>query len=379
MFQLPLIIILGIGALWKGIDLARAPHDRVPRYLAASLLMLMTGEILSFPQVNRLIDEATAVGVGKVTFNGIYMSGLFALILFFASCAHGADTVYRRHQRINTGLFAGVLILLIIAMIATPAAMRDHSLSTPNMAMPSIASFYLVGNAYFVYAYLASGLWALHFARTASRHIGIGLRTMTLGLLGLTITSFNRMILVVLRIDEPGSRETFNTVNWSTSNWAMGIVLVGICYAAGVHLITRWRSIVHHRRMYHELTPLWTALATEYPEIVLPQTPADSKWHRLGQCLTHERQFYRRLIECRDGLMRLSPHLTRVAPDANLARDPADQIARHITRALEMEPTAHFPAAELPAARIASPVSSSLDADARELIAISHALRERKL
>ncbi|MEU9456734.1 MAB_1171c family putative transporter [Streptomyces sp. NPDC048277] len=374
---MPLIILLGIGALWKGIDLAHAPHDRALRLLVICLLTLMTGEILSFPKVNSTIDEATAVGVGKVAFNGVYMFGLCALILFFASCARGASAEYRRHQLIDSGLFACVLIALTLTMIATPAAMRGHSLSTPDMAKPTIASFYLVGNAYFIYAYLASGLWALRFTRRASRHVGLGLRMMALGLIGLMVTSVNRMILVVLRINAPGSHEAFNTVNWSLSNWAMGIVLSGICYSAGVHLITRWKSVVRHRRMYHELTSLWTALATAYPEFVLLPAPTGSPWHRLRRRHTYEQRLYRRLIECRDGLVRLSPYLTRVAPDADLALGPADQLAQHIAEALRLKATPHSPDTELPAARIASPVGNSLDADARELIAISEALRER--
>ncbi len=375
MFQLPLIVLLGVGVLWKGFDLARAPHDRVLRHLVAALLMLLGGEVLSLPEVNGAVDAATAVGVGKVAFNGTYAAGLFALNLFFASSLRRTDPAYRRHLRINAGLLAGVLIALTLAMTATPAAMRGHSLSTPHMAEPGIAAFYLIGNAYFVHGYLSCALWALRYGRGASRHLRVGLRTMALGLAGLTITSVGRAVLVALRIGEPGSHEAFNTVNWSLSNWAMGIVLVGICYSACVQLVSRLRSIVHHRRMHEELAPLWTVLTTAYPELVLNRAPAGSPWRRLRR--THEQRFYRRLIECRDGLVRLSPYLTRVAPDADLTRGPADQLARHITEALALKPTTESPHTELSAARIASPAGNDLGADARELIAISHALRER--
>jgi len=170
------------------------------------------------------------------------------------------------------------------------------------MAHPAIASFYLVGNAYFVYAYLAAGLWALRYARRASRNLGLGLLTMALGLIGLTITSVNRMILVALRVDEPGSHEAFNTVNWSLSNWAMGIALIGICYSGGVQLITRLWSVVHHRRRYHELAAPWTALTAAYPELVLNRPPDRSRWQRIRRRRAYERRFYRRLIECHDGL-----------------------------------------------------------------------------
>ncbi|MGP3948437.1 MAB_1171c family putative transporter [Streptomyces sp. 7N604] len=378
MFQETVVIMLIVGAVWKIVDLARAPHDRVLRILVACLLLLLAGEVLSFPEANRAVDGFTAAGVGKVAFNAIFMSGLYALILFFVSSTRGANDEYRRQLRINTGLLAGVLIALVVAMIATPAEMRAHTLSTPDMAKPAIAGFYVIGNAYFVYAYLTSGLWALRYAHMASRHLALGLRTMAVGLFGLTITSVNRVVWVCLRINEPGSHEAFNTVNWSMTDWSMGIVLIGICYSAGVQLITRWRSVVHHRRMYHELFPLWTALAAAYPELVLNRAPAGSAWNRFRLRRTDER-FYRRLIECRDGLVRLSPYLTRVAPDVDLARGPADQLARHITEALALKPATEDPDTELSAARIALPSGNDLGADARELIAISHALRERQL
>lgn len=377
MFQAPLIIVLGIGVLWKGIDLVRAPRDRLLRYLVACLLMLMVGEILSLPEINGAIDAATTVGVGKVAFNGIYMSGLFALIMFFCSCARVTGAEYRRRLRIHSSLLTGALIALVMAMIGTPPALRSHSLSTPYVAKPAIASFYIIGNAYFVYGYLISGLWSLRYAHNSSRHLSFGLRTMALGLFALTITSVNRIILIGLRIDDPGSHEEFNTVNWSISDWAMGIVLIGICYSAGVQLIRRWRSVLHHRRMYHELAPLWTALTVGYPELVLYRAPDSSKWHRLRRRRTWEQRFYRRLIECRDGLVRLSPYLVRAAPDADLARGPADQLARHIVKALALKPTAESLDTDLSAALVALPASNDLGADAHELISISNALRQR--
>ncbi|MEU8461176.1 MAB_1171c family putative transporter [Streptomyces sp. NPDC029003] len=377
MFQKPLIVLLGVGVLWKGADLARAPHDRVLRFLVSSLLLLMGGEVLSFREVNAAIDRATTAGVGKLVFNEVYLSGLFALLMVFVCATPGPNAEFRRHLRLNAGLLAGVLSILVIAMLATPSGMRGHSLGTPHMAQPPIASFYIVGNSYFVYAYLACGLWALRYARRASRHLGLGLLSMGLGLLGLTITSVDRLVLVALRIDAPGSHQAFNTVNWSLSEWSMGVVLVGICYTGVVQLVTRVRSVAYHRRMYHELAPLWGALTAAYPELVLNRQPSESRWRSARRSRSHERRFYRRLIECRDGLVRLSPYLKRVAPDADLARAPAGQLARHITEALAVKPPTESPHTELPAALVASPAGSDLGADAQELIALSHALRER--
>ncbi|MYZ37865.1 MULTISPECIES: MAB_1171c family putative transporter [unclassified Streptomyces] len=364
--------MLIIGTIWKTIDLVHAPRDRLLRILVTCLLLLAAGQILSFPEASSKVDAFTTAGAGKITFNAIHMSGLAALILFFASSMREPNTTHQRQLRANTALLIGVLIALLVAMIATPATLRDHTLSTPYMAEPAIACFYIIGNAYFVYAYLTSGFWALYCARMASWHLAFGLRTMTLGLFGLAITSVNRVVWVCLRIGEPGSHSTFNMVNWAMNDWALGIVLIGVCYSASVQLILHLRSVAHHRRMYRDLTPLWQVLSAAYPELVLNREPAISPWTRFRLRGTHVR-FYRRLIECRDGLVRLSPYLMQVAPDADLARGPADQLARHINDALALKPATEDPHTALSAARIALPPGNDLSADARELIAISRA------
>ncbi|MFI1158333.1 MAB_1171c family putative transporter [Streptomyces sioyaensis] len=364
--------MLIVGAIWKIVDLTRAPRDRVLRLLVACLLLLAAGQILSFPGVTLAVDSATALGVGKVAFNAVYMSGLGALILVFLFSLSGPDATRRRRVRLHAGLLAGVLTALVIDMIATPPALRGHTLTTADMAQPAIAAFYLIGNAYFVYAYLTPALWAWRYARLATRHLALGLRVVALGLLVLALTSVNRVVWVFLRIDDPGGHQAFNTVNWSMTDWALGIVLLGLTYSAGMQVAAHLRSVVYHRRMYRELTPLWTALATAYPELVLNVEPSGSRWRRFRFRRTHER-FYRRLIECRDGLVRLSPYLARVAPEADLARGPADQLARHIAEALALKPATEDPHTAFSATRIASPSGNDLGAEARELVAVSRA------
>lgn len=371
-FQQPLTLMLIVGAIWKLIDLTRAPHDRVLRTLVACLILLASGQILSFPEVSLAIDAATAAGVAKIAFNAVHMSGLGALLLVFLSAVPGPQDDFRRRVRRHAGLLAGVVSALVIDMIATPPALRGHTLTTADMTQPAIAAFYLIGNSYFVHAYLTPALWAVRYARLATRHLAVGLRVMALGLFVLAVTSVNRVIWVCLRIDAPGGHQEFNTVNWSLNDWALGLVLIGLTYSAGRQLAAHVRSVLHHRRMYRELTPLWTALAAAYPELVLHAEPRGPRRRRLRLRRTHER-FYRRLIECRDGLVRLSPYLARVAPEADLARGPAEQLARHISEALALKPATEDPETAFTATRIASPSGNDLNAEARELAAISRA------
>lgn len=369
--HLPVTVMLIIGLIWKAVDLARAPHDRVLRLLVGALLLLTTGDLLGFTEIADAVNAATAVGVGKIAFNWIYMCGLGALILFFAA-ATSPPAVYRRLLRLNTALLTAVLAALVLTMLATPPELRGHTLSTPHMAQPAITSFYLIGNVYFIYAYLSSGLWALCYTRMASRHLAPSLRAMAAGLFGLAATSAGRALWVVIRVDSPDSYHFYDTVNRALTDVALAAVLVGIFLSGAVQLVTHLRSVARHRRMYHQLTPLWTALVTAYPELVLNQDPPASRWDGFRLRRTHTR-FYRRLIECRDGLVRLSPYLASVAPDIDLARCRPDQLVRNIAAALALKPAVEDPSTALPAVVVASPSGPDMTAEARKLIAVSTA------
>ncbi|MFF2045923.1 MAB_1171c family putative transporter [Kitasatospora sp. NPDC058170] len=364
--------MLVIGSVWKTIDLVRAPHDKVLRMLVCCLSLLAAGELLSFPEFSGAIDRWTVTGVNKILFNGLYMAGLAALILFFVSAVPGERARYLRRVRFDLALLGGVLLVIAVLLAVTPESIRGHTLGTPHMARPSIALFYLVGNSYFIYAYLASGLWTLRFARMAALHLAVGLRIVALGLLGMTVSAVGRIVLVCARIGQPGSHQFFNQLNWSLTDWSMGLMLVGISYSACLQLLAHLRSVVRHRRMYRELTPLWTVLSGAYPELVLHQEPAGSRRSRWWIRRTHER-FYRRLIECRDGLVRLSPYLVQVAPTADLACLPADQLARYIAEALALKPVDEHADTSYSAARIAFPAADDLRADVGALIAVSRA------
>ncbi|MEU6918488.1 MAB_1171c family putative transporter [Streptomyces olindensis] len=371
--HLTVTAMLVAGTAWKAVDLARAPHDRVLRLLVLALFLLTAGDVLGFPEVRERLMAFTPTGVGKVAFNALYMSGLTMLILFFVASTRGSPTAFRRRRRRHTALLAGALATMVMSMVATPPALRDHSLSTPHMAEPGIACFYLVGNVFFVYAYVVSGQWALRYARRASWHLARSLRTMTAGLFGLALTAADRVVLVLLRIDVPGSHPELETLNLVLTDVALGCVLIGIVLFAGVQLATHLRSVLSHRRMYEQLAPLWQALVSAYPELVLNREPSRPRWSRPRLRRTHAR-FYRRLIECRDGLVRLSPYLALAAPGTDLARCGPDQLARHITKALALKPETEDPDTALPAARVALPTGNDLGADADTLVTLSTAL-----
>ncbi|GAA4532562.1 MAB_1171c family putative transporter [Amycolatopsis samaneae] len=371
--QITLLVALTIGAVWKTVDLVRSAGDRLLRLLVACLWLLALGHALSLTVVTKALDAATTLGVSKVAYNALVMSGLFALVSFFVYATRGDGPAARRRFRIDGVLLAATLLAMLVLMIVTPAALRGHTLSTPNITEAPIAWFYLVGNVYFVYAYLVSGLWALRYSVPASRSLTVALWIITLGLAGLTFTSVNRAIWVLIRYNGGPPLKGLNAINWPISNASFVLVTLGMCLPAVVQLIGAVRSWLLHRRLYRELDPLWSALHRAFPELEL-ERPENGRF-RFGR--TH-RGFYRRLIECRDGLVRLSPYIAIAAKGEDVSRCTPAELAGYIRFALTLKPGEEDPGNALNAVSVAIPEGSDMNSDVRGLVAVSNALVESR-
>jgi hypothetical protein len=123
-----------------------------------------------------------------------------------------------------------------------------------------------------------------------------------------------------------------------------------------------------HRRTYHHLEPLWTVLHQQFPEDTLDRVPS-SRWPDTLSLRGVHRRYYRRVIECRDGLVRISPYL-QTAGNGHDA-----PLAEQLRNALQAR--ASGIAAPTQAIPVAIPTTDdSLDADVHELITLSAALRQ---
>jgi hypothetical protein len=145
------------------------------------------------------------------------------------------------------------------------------------------------------------------------------------------------------------------------------IFLVGIAYPAAVMRLAALRICWQHRRMYRRLGPLWTVLHQEFPEDALSRVPT-SPWRDALSLRGVHRRYYRRVIECRDGLVRISPYLGSVGERAETAL-----LAERLREGLR----AHASGTPVPAraTAVAIPSDDGLDADVHELAALSAALQ----
>ncbi|WP_433657871.1 MAB_1171c family putative transporter [Nocardia sp. CA-128927] len=368
--QTCLIAVLIVGALWKGIDLLRGRDDRVLQHLVAMFLILAIGHIAARPASIRKIDAFTQPGVGRLLTNLAIMIGLFALIRVFTLASRGK--LRRPSRRLQWRLLVLACVGLLVCMAATSPSDRAHTLFTPHIAEPSILGFYLIGNAYFAWAYVFCAIMAWRYAASAPRYQTLGLALVSVGLFGSALTSFNRGAWLTVRAIDGDLHSRFNTLNFAITNFCTALIVAGLCYPAVVQAISALWSWFLHWRQHRGLATLWVLMSTAFPELTLGRHTTGSPLDRFLWPSMHAR-FYRRLIECRDGLVRLSPYVED-KPGLDLTKLSDDDLAAHVREALGRKPPVEDPDVTYSAKRLAVPDGDDLNAEARALIALSRAL-----
>jgi hypothetical protein len=144
------------------------------------------------------------------------------------------------------------------------------------------------------------------------------------------------------------------------------LFLIGVTYPAAATRVGAVRIWWRHRRGYRQLAPLWTVLHAEFPDDALDRVPA-ARWRDAFRLRGTHRRYYRRVVECRDGLVRISPYLARTDVSADLPSRLRQALSAHAAG----EPTA------AKAVPVALPEQEGLDADVRELVQLARGLETR--
>lgn len=361
--QVVLVGLLAVGAAVKTADYRRsAGTARVfVGLLAAGLFALALGQVISFPLVTQAVDSA-GPGLGKLAYNALTIAGLCALLSFFIGIGRPASQVRSTVWR-TWALGAAATLLLALLQLATPAQYRSHSLTSPYLSYPTVTAFYIVGNVYFVYVFLLGSYWTRRYAGQSGGAVAAALRIVSAGLLALVVASAVRAARVVEVAIVGNPLLWLNTVTFWVNNLGYILVAVGLSLAGVAQAVATWRWWRLRQRQYEDLAPLWVTLTDAFPEIA--QRPAGHQSERPRQ------RFQRRVIEVRDGLLRLSPQLSTVAGPDILTAGP-EAAAAQICDALD-SPSAGTPASRDPDR---TPVIVGLDDDVETLVAISKAIAQ---
>jgi hypothetical protein len=368
--------IVSFGALaWMLYLVARSPGD-VRRWAVAGLL---AGWSIAYPFGIAASAGVDFLGVdamhARYIQHALLLVAAYSLVCFFQFSALEPRLV--RGRAVREAVVLGVaLVVLTVANAMIPADLRVPAAtvtSTPGegpVGVASIGVFYVAANSYLLYAFAAACVWTRRYARGAEPRLRRGLRIASIGLAAISLAGATFVASNVSRW--AGTPAPPPVVITSIFLLLLGIVLfvVGMAYPTVRTRMAALRVWRRHRRAHRRLRPLWTVLNEQFPQDALSRVPA-SRWRDALTLRSVHRRYYRRVIECRDGLVRISPYLAHLGADPADLADP-ERLARRLSDALR----AHAAGESVPpqAMSIAMPTDDSLEADVDRLIELSQAV-----
>ncbi|MFF4362927.1 MAB_1171c family putative transporter [Streptomyces sp. NPDC001351] len=364
-----LLLIIAAAVIWRLYLWSRAPHDAPTRSVALSLLCAGLSYPVAMPGGATGIDTVAGHGAAKLAQNVLLLGTVYFLMCFYLYSADGQAA--RRRARWEALVVSVVATAIMLAAVSVPHEALAGSFSTADMTIPQVAFFYAGAGLYLMYALGAAGRWSARYARMSGRPHATGLWMTAIGLGAMAVACAVRAVFVAVRWT--GGAVPDRLMN----SVAAGLVVSSLLFVTGVTYsgvrarITAMRLWLRRRRDHRRLTPLWQLLIEVYPGNEL--RPASSGlWDRWRAHGVH-RRYHRRIVECRDGLVDISPYLVDEDDDADLLRlEPAELASRLRRAAVTIRQGSPAPGQAVP---LAVPKEDDRDADVRQLIAVSEALR----
>lgn len=352
-----LIACLLIGLAWKGYQLTRLPRSLPLRAIVAFLAFALLGRVL------RDLGGDASLGRGgpvwaAVGWHGPISAASIALLFFF-----DAATLPRDEARLRARWYvlAFMAFLTVIVAVATAA---PQAISRPHMSV-----IYFAANLFAGIVFAVCTRSALRYSQLAERRLAIGLRLAAAGFAVIAATSAIFVAVDIIYWLTGSVPIRLAAVTGIVSFAGIVAAVAGLLVPAALMRLAAIRVWWQHRRTYHDLNPLWTVLHQAFPEDQFTRVPP-SRWDTFRVWQVH-RRYYRRVIECRDGLVRISPDVAKLRQTK-----PGDSLANLLQDALRARPAGT--SSPQHAAPIAVPAERGVDAEIRELVALSLALERKR-
>lgn len=362
-----LLLIIAAGVVWRLYLWSRAPHDAPTKSVALCLLSAGLSYPVAMPGGTTGIDTVAGHGTAKLIQNVLLLLTVYYLMCFYLYSADGPAA--RRRARREAVVVAVVVVVIILAVVSEHDSLAG-SFSTADMTIPQVAAFYACAGLYLMYALGTAARWSIRYARMSGRPHSTGLWMTAVGLGAMAVACAVRAVFVAIRWSGGSVPHEL------TTSVAAGLVVSSLLFVAGITYsgvrarITATRLWLRRRRDHRRLTPLWQLLIEVYPENEL--RPASRRlWDRWRARGVH-RRYHRRIVECRDGLVDISPYLVSGEGASLLDLEPP-QLAQRLRVAVTM--IKNGSPAPGQAVALAVPQDDDQQADVRQLIAVSEALR----
>ncbi|QTZ93826.1 MAB_1171c family putative transporter [Streptomyces auratus] len=369
------IITLLCGAAWTLCLLIRQRFRAPLRlHLCLSLFLLGAGNLLGQLCNRAPLDNLTFTGFTKLVYNFAILTGLCLMVSFLRERPLQRRTLGNRWDVL---LCLGCLTVMTALTVLLPPHLRNHDFVLPYLNDWRVRDFYIVGDAYLVLGYAECAVLAARHGRHGQVLRRVSLSAVSVGLLGLSFSCAFR----ILWVSSDTFREFGHHITYKNAFLLGQMANILICaglslpFFASAAQFVRERAI--HRARLRGLEELWQRLVNFYPELVLHQPPS-RRWPPLD----YASAVYRRYVECRDGLTRLSPYLQRVSeghlPTSGVPIGP--DLVNLVDRALRLRGEADLTGAAGPAPSVFVAPGGHYDADYESdlssLIELSHGLRK---
>ncbi|WP_216211033.1 MAB_1171c family putative transporter [Amycolatopsis aidingensis] len=349
-----LIVCLVAALIWKGYQLARQPANLPLQAIVAFLAFALLGQVLRAITENATLSQGGPVWAAVAWY--VPISAACVSLLFFFDAATLARAEAARRTRRNA-----LALTLEIAVLVGTAAAAPKAISQQHTSV-----IYVTANLFMGVIFVACTRSALRYARQGERRLAWGLRLAAAGF-AVMATSLAVFLVVDFVYWFTGSVPmTLAIPTGYVAVLALVAITIGLLYPAARMRLTAIRVWWRHRRAVQDLDPLWTILHKEFPEDALSRVPR-KPWDVIGLVGVH-RRYYRRVIECRDGLVRISPYIAQLRQNHREDKPVADLLREALRAHAANQPA---PSHAVP---IAIPTTTGVDADVHELIMLSRTL-----
>ncbi|WP_020498871.1 MAB_1171c family putative transporter [Sciscionella marina] len=275
------VAVSWIGFIWLGIRWLGNPRNRILGIFVAIFFVAAVG-------------SATAQ-ISPRWQSMVLMAVVFGAVVGFALAARDNARNYLLPQ---SGLFLVAIVLVIVLPTTTPADMPG---------LPKAVHDPLAPRAYSAIGCVFAIWEAARLARRTARVQTIGI---AIAIAGLALLVVDDVALCVVRVFMqtgvyPASLARVADFGQSVSGtiFVLGLLVIGLVIVA--RKVRYWH---HCRSSYRALEPLWQLLHRAFPSTHDWRSAPSSRWMQILPAGAHL-AYTRRVVECFDGLVRISPHI----------------------------------------------------------------------
>ncbi|MBT2454174.1 MAB_1171c family putative transporter [Streptomyces sp. ISL-86] len=366
------LVLLAAAVTWKFFQLTKDPRNPPLRAVTLCLVCAATSYPLAMPGGATGLDAVAGHGAAKLMQNILLLMTCHFLMCFYLYSAADARAG-RRRARSERLVLLLVIVAITVTALTAPHTVLSGSFASADMTIPQVAVFYLVAGLYLMYAITAAFWWTRRYARISQRPLSTGLWLTAVGLGGMAAACGIRAVFVVIRSQGNAVPAALTAVTSMVLVLSVPLFVIGVTYPGARNRLTAIGVWHQHRTQHRQLHPLWLLLSEAFPHTVLYTAGSGSRRSRWRSGGVH-RRYHRRVIECRDGLVLIGPYLTALRAGATTADDAAlKRVAERLDEAERSCP--HAGTGPERAMALAIPQHRDRDADVRQLLQLSDALR----